>query len=296
MALTAGGTASAQSSDVETRAPDARARFLQGLEHYRHGDYDEALAAFRESHGLDPRPVVLFNLGIALRALSRYADAISTFDRYLREEGLSRRQRADAARELRSLRRLVAPLEIQVHPPGANIRIDGRVVGTSPLGNSVALSPGDHLLEVQRDGYATERRQITLVAAQPASVVVRLEERRDPAYVRITSDPDGALGTLDGWMPLETPWEGDVPPGEHSVQLHESGYSESDVAFTLSPGQERDIHVDLSRSTIFGSPWFWVGIGAGAAAALTVVLFFLLQPKPQVRGTFDPSVVEALTW
>lgn len=45
------------------------------------------------------------------------------------------------------------PIKITSVPPGADLRIDGKLVGTTPL---VAKMPvGDHTLEFSKDGYAT---------------------------------------------------------------------------------------------------------------------------------------------
>ena len=37
-------------------------------------------------------------------------------------------------------------------PPGAEVRIDGRLAGTTPLSGSIPVSEGDHVIQVSKGG------------------------------------------------------------------------------------------------------------------------------------------------
>lgn len=57
---------------------------------------------------------------------------------------------------------LAATAELQVAstPPGADIEIDGKFVGSTP--SSISLAPGDHEIAVKKSGFAPWNRKITV--------------------------------------------------------------------------------------------------------------------------------------
>jgi tetratricopeptide (TPR) repeat protein len=65
-------------SDVE-----ARARFESGRLAFESGRFEEALSDFRRAYELSPRPLILYNMGIAYDRLRRDAEALDAFERYL---------------------------------------------------------------------------------------------------------------------------------------------------------------------------------------------------------------------
>ncbi|RJO65156.1 MAG: PEGA domain-containing protein [Myxococcales bacterium] len=57
-------------------------------------------------------------------------------------------------------------------PPGAAVEIDGEAKGATPL--ETALPPGEHALAATLDGYATEKRDVTLAAGERMDVALTL--------------------------------------------------------------------------------------------------------------------------
>lgn len=90
--------------------------------------------------------------------------------------------------EARSLQLLGPGPWVLVHgePAGANVWIDGKRVGSLPF--RAALSPGDHALEVQADGYAAKKSDI-VIPLEPTSTA-RIEVALDTASAKVaTSEP-----------------------------------------------------------------------------------------------------------
>ena len=71
-------------------ADDAKAKAKQlydeGLRHYNLGEYTDAIAAWRQAYLVEPKPLLLFNLGQAYRLSGDCAQALTFYDSYLREE------------------------------------------------------------------------------------------------------------------------------------------------------------------------------------------------------------------
>ncbi len=73
-----------------------------------------------------------------------------------------------------SAERGTAPLSVESRPAGAQVFIDGQLVGTTPL--SLAEVPaGDHALHLDHDGYRRWSAAIRIVASQPQRVAASLD-------------------------------------------------------------------------------------------------------------------------
>jgi len=64
----------------------AKQLYEDGLRHFQVAEYDQAIAAWKESYLLVHKPLLLFNIGQAYRLAGDCAHALTFFDNYLREE------------------------------------------------------------------------------------------------------------------------------------------------------------------------------------------------------------------
>ncbi len=137
------------------------------------------------------------------------------------------------------------PASIQVHstPPGAEVRIDGRPTGTTPLALS-DLTPGKHFVDLRLDGHLPWEQE---VVAEPAeSLAVEAALKPHPATLRIESNPEGASVTVDGKPQGNTPWEiGDLAAGRHEILLRHPGYAELQETIEIAPGERVRTRVTL---------------------------------------------------
>jgi tetratricopeptide (TPR) repeat protein len=79
-------TDEAEAEDAQaSRDEEARARFEAGRLAYASSRYADALSEFEHAYELSGRPELLYNMGQCFDRLRRDADAIETFERYLRE-------------------------------------------------------------------------------------------------------------------------------------------------------------------------------------------------------------------
>jgi hypothetical protein len=151
--------APAQPSDTAS-VRQARAMFLEGLDHFEAGDLDAALRSFRGSYELVRHPETLYNIAGVLSRLGRYREAIAEYDRYLAEGGdVPRDRRMAVAEELARLRGLLGLLELVVEPAGAAVSVDGAAAGTAPLDAPVAVDPDNDIVEPRLAGGRTPGRR-----------------------------------------------------------------------------------------------------------------------------------------
>lgn len=140
-------------------------------------------------------------------------------------------------------------------PDGAEVVIDGNPVGATPrrVNN---LTPGQHIVEVRREGVQTHRETVNVGAGALATVnaSMRPPAPQAPATgtVRvIVSNPNGALPpdlsvTLDG-APLQgaPPASDAVQPGTHIIQVSANGFRTTRREVQITAGQTMALAVDL---------------------------------------------------
>jgi hypothetical protein len=66
---------------------DAKSIFARGMQAYDRGDYETALARFKEADALQPAPSLSFNIGKTLENLGRYGEAADWFERSIQQAG-----------------------------------------------------------------------------------------------------------------------------------------------------------------------------------------------------------------
>ncbi len=127
--------------------------------------------------------------------------------------------------------------QVQIHttPPGATIRINNEVRGTSDL--QVSLPEGTYQIDAQLNGYQPATTSFEAKTGSPNSVELTLQSA--PPLVRVSSDTgtgkvsfdDQAAADLEGAQ-----WSLDkITPGEHKVKF-EGPQGSASFAFTSDAG------------------------------------------------------------
>ncbi len=142
------------------------------------------------------------------------------------------------------------PVVVRVHfvsvPPGADVRLDGRGVGRTPLYADATWLPADppKRVEFSRDGYRTETR--TLAGPGQGRVEAELPEVFEEVPFRVSVFPPGSEIELDGapvrLPPAGLPLRWSVSLRRHSLRVSHPGYRPEtrDVPFA-----ERNSPLDL---------------------------------------------------
>jgi hypothetical protein len=71
--------------------------------------------------------------------------------------------------------RFVGDLTVESRPAGANVFVDGKLVGTTPV-QLPALNAGEHVVRLERDGYRRWSSLIRVVASERNRVTASLEK------------------------------------------------------------------------------------------------------------------------
>lgn len=188
------------------RAGDARTaaheHFDKGMAASNDQRFAEAVREFEQAYELWPDFRVLYNIGKVRATLGRSAEAVAAFEAYLEKGGteLPEERKQEVREAIAAQLAHVGTVEVRVSVPGAEVRVDGRLVGRSPLDAPVRLTEGKHTVEAILPGRPLQLREVELPGASklaielafpaPVSPRVALAPAAAPAVVAPAPAPD----------------------------------------------------------------------------------------------------------
>jgi hypothetical protein len=170
--LSLGASATALADDSEDMRKQASARFTMGVELVNEGNYGAALLEFRRAYELLPDWRMLYNIAQVLKEMQDYPGAVDHYERYLQEGGerVAESRREAVLAEVERLKPRVSFLEVSVEQPGAEVLIDDRTRGPSPLPERLAVSMGRRKVTVRKQGFQDMERYVELGGGEQASL------------------------------------------------------------------------------------------------------------------------------
>ncbi|AUX32639.1 MULTISPECIES: PEGA domain-containing protein [Sorangium] len=162
----------AQSSDPVTEV--ARQRYEDGVKAYDAGRFEDARTAFLQVYALKRHPAVLLNLGQSELRSNHLEDAGKHLQQFLREHTTATPdQRAAAEKALADVKRRTGFIVVSTDANGADVSVDGVLVGKAPLLDPVFVTPGKHtLFATYQDRSATVQVDAKIGTATPATLTL----------------------------------------------------------------------------------------------------------------------------
>ena len=176
------GARRALAADADAKAA-AREHFQKGLAAYADERFAEAADEFAEAYRLSPAFKILYNIGQVNVALGRSVEAVDAFDRYVKQGAstIPAERRREVAAEIEKQRARIGVVSIRTLPVGADVRIDGVLVGQTPMGNPVRLNAGRHTIEASLSGHSTQTRELDVSGRAEIAIELALEAIVVPA-------------------------------------------------------------------------------------------------------------------
>lgn len=168
---------------------EARVAFQEGVQHFGARRFAEALVSFQRAYRIRPHPSVMVNIANCYLSLEQPLEAISWFERYLRDAtGVSPEQRAQIEHTVADARQRLASLNILAVPAGAEIYIDGTSIGVAPLRGPREVAAGPHVLEARTSNGGSVQYQARVEPGRSLTITLNTVTRE--GY--IGSAPPGA--------------------------------------------------------------------------------------------------------
>jgi hypothetical protein len=142
-----------------------------GLHHFA-----EARALFARAHELSPSARTLRGLGASEFELRNYSDCVSYLEQALASsiKPLDPALRERTERLLERARSFVGRVQLSVQPASSVALIDGVPVRAA---KEVTLGVGDHVIELQAEGYIPERRTLRVNGGESKTIHIALTIR-----------------------------------------------------------------------------------------------------------------------
>jgi tetratricopeptide (TPR) repeat protein len=151
---------------------EARLRYERGLSLFSSAEYVLALVEFERAYQLSPNYRVLYNIGQVRIQLARYARALEALTQYLKQGGdaIDPERRAAVEKDLQMLSERTAKLGVTCNEPGANITLDGIVIGVTPLSEPIIVDAGEHNVGIRKVGFYDRFQAVTLAGRDTLTV------------------------------------------------------------------------------------------------------------------------------
>jgi hypothetical protein len=168
------------------RAPDvdgvasllesARSHFQRGVVLYRSGAYDAAFAEFSRAYESAPHYRILYNLAQVQAQRHDYVEALTYFQRYLTEgAGHLTESRAEAVvAEALELRQRIARVRVETNVDDARLFVNDTPAVDLPRDEPMLVNAGIHRLRVEKAGYVSVSRTVTLAGGEESTVSLDL--------------------------------------------------------------------------------------------------------------------------
>lgn len=131
----------------EQKKAEAKALYDKGINHYNLGEFDPAIAAFRQAYGISSAPGLLFNIAQAFRLKKDYEQASYFYTTYLRLKP-DAPNRADVEARILEMKTLLEDQKkLGASPPMGTVNPEGDV-GNKPPPPTPQVTPTKPLVTV----------------------------------------------------------------------------------------------------------------------------------------------------
>jgi tetratricopeptide (TPR) repeat protein len=161
----------------------AREHFQKGLAAFADQRFAEAVEEFDAAYKLSPAFKLLYNIGLVDVALGRSVEAVEAFDRYLKQgaSAIPADRRREVSEEIEKQLARIGTISIRTFPEGVEIRIDGVLIGQTPLPKPVRVNVGRHAVEAIAAGHSPQTREIAISGKADSAIEMTLDAIPAPA-------------------------------------------------------------------------------------------------------------------
>ncbi len=285
---------SALSRAAHAESPEADALFLEGRALLEANDAAGACAKFNAAVALDPTaPGIVLNLGLCYERLGKFATSLVWFRRaqaLANEQQLPPDYKAAAEKYTVELAAKVALARIDVAgaPVGVEVKIDGRLVGSTDYGRLEVDS--DSVIEATAEGYKPFRTRLSPGAGRDAGTIAIVLERdmRGPRnkIIGISLAGGGLLTVAGGFLyalHIRNSYEARIDRFNADPEAYSDLDDNGDPITLATRRDEADSDLKYKATTV---------VGIGLALIATGAIVYLTAPSTgESRATaFAPTL------
>jgi hypothetical protein len=288
-------TPTTPTTPTTSTTPISPARVEKASELYRQANklYDEekltsAEALYRQAWEIQKTYDIASNLGALELDLGKPVAAAELLSYAIRQFPVRGKpsDRAAVEARLEKAKKRVSTLHVIVSPPGAQVFVDGHLLGTAPLDSEVFVDPGPVTLEARLPGSVDGRQVLSVSAGFEQDVTLSLAPV--PEAPRRNLVPGIVLGTA-GVLALGVgaTFLGIAQTASGSANSQHDALAAANVSCAAAAPGCSSLHASAARADTFGNAGIGLlaGGGAFAAAGLAYILWPSSRPVLRTKDT-----------
>ena len=235
-------SAGAQATD------EAKRHFTNGVHMFEDRNFAGALVEFEASYQRNPTAVALQNIAVCQKGLFRYADAIATLERMLRDFSaqLSPEDKKAAEDAIREMSALISTVVLKVTPADAKVSINEAPLSAEAMKKPVRLAAGEYRIAAEAPGYARQEKLVTVVSGQNEHPIELTLSPLSGMLVIHAHDSQAAIA-IDGAQVGYDEWKGPVSAGPHEIYVYTSTQRHKG-SVTVYAGQTTEFDAKLTAA------------------------------------------------
>lgn len=218
---------------------------------FRAGKFQNAVKQFQEvvrgfSKPEDVIRTARWNIARCYEELGDDEAALTAFVEFARL-AVTPDEKRDVAVKLEQVRaRLAASIQFDVQPEGAEVRVDGNVVGTAPVSGPFKVAYGRHVVAVAKPGFRSQEKTLELKPREKTEVRIALEEMQGRIEVSVQGGKvSRAVVLVDGQVALSL-GEGFLRDSGSTSRTHVTLEALGGIRFSAVPWLQTELALLIS--------------------------------------------------
>ena len=241
-----------QAAPAFAQGADPKALLADGDKAAKNKEWQKALDAYAAANKASPSLEALEGVANAHYQLKNDGEAIAAYTEWLSKYGQNvapPRKKAAEAR-LKELSDRTGAVTLTVNEAGAQILVDDKPAGTSPLAQPLRMSAGPHRIRVTKDGFVPFDQTPNVIAGGTSTIAVTLEAASTKGRLSVKEKTGKPIRVIvDGVDQGDAPWSGEVEAGTHDVQGRSPSMSTAPEKVTIERGKTKDVELIASSTT-----------------------------------------------
>jgi hypothetical protein len=228
----------------------AREQWDAARELHDAGDFKSALVYFNRAYELSNNPRTLFNIGVCWKDLTKYTEAIKTWEKQLSfRKKLPKDDISKAETAIRALGQFVSTIEVKADEAGAHLLVDGIDVGVTPFLEPIRIDVGHRQLRLLKEGFEAAEKTVDVTRGKATVIEFDLQHINKTGNVAVTVEgPESATVYMDGRELGRAPYNGPVPAGPHTFEARATGYATVQQSAEVVYGDSLSVTLSLAEA------------------------------------------------
>ncbi|MBX3208610.1 MAG: PEGA domain-containing protein [Labilithrix sp.] len=225
---------------------DAKASLADADKAVKSKDWASAARSFDAANKAEPSSAALDGLANAHFQAGQAGEAYAAYTEWLDKYGAKApaAKKKTAETRLKELADKTSAVTITVNEAGAQILVDDKVVGTSPLLGPLRLASGPRRIRVTKEGFLPFDQAPNIGGNTATSLQVTIMPASSKGKLVVKEKTGKAIRvTVDGVDMGDAPWTGEVEAGPHEIAARGAGLAAAPQRVEVERGKTHDVEL-----------------------------------------------------